>query len=38
MGRTTFSETPVDDLADASNTAQILIVVLDSFRTACIGR
>ena len=33
-----FNDIPVDDLADASNTALIFVVVLDSFRTACMGR
>ena len=32
-----FNDIPVDDLADASNTALILVVVFDSFWTACIG-
>ena len=32
-----FIDIPVDDLADASNTALILVVVLDSFWTVCIG-
>ena len=32
-----FIDILVDDLADASNTALILVVVLDSFWTACIG-
>ena len=31
-------ETPVEDLAEASNTALIFVVVLDSFLTACMGR
>ena len=33
-----FSDIPDDDLADASKTALILVVELDSFLTACIGR
>ena len=33
-----LSDTPVQDLADASNTARILVVVLLSFYTACIGK
>ena len=36
--RVSFDETPVQDLADASNTAWILVVVLGSFCTGCIGR
>ena len=33
-----LSDTPVEDLADASNTARILVVVLLSLYTACIGK
>ena len=33
-----FRETPDEDFAEASKTAQIFVVVLDSFLTACIGR
>ena len=29
---------PVDDFTEASKTALILVVVLDSFMTACIGK
>ena len=31
-------ETPVEDLADASKTALIFVVVLDAFYMACMGR
>ena len=31
-------QTPVDDFAQVSNTALILVVVLDSFMTACISK
>ena len=34
----TFSETPVVDLAEASNTTLSIVMVLCSFLTACIGR
>ena len=33
-----FRDTPDEDLADASNTARIFVVVLESFGTACMGR
>ena len=33
-----FNDTPVDDFTDASNTARIFVVLLDSLRTACTGR
>ena len=33
-----FRGTPVEDLAEASNTSLIFVVVLDSFLTACMGR
>ena len=33
-----FRDMPVEDLADASNTTLTLVVVLCSFRTACMGR
>ena len=33
-----FREILDADFAEASNTAQILVVVLDSFLTVCIGR
>ena len=36
--RVSFREIPVDVLADASNTARTLVVVLDGFFTACMGK
>ena len=33
-----FNDTPVKDLAEASKTVLTLVVVLDYFRTACMGR
>ena len=33
-----LSETPVEDFAEASNTALTLVVVLDSLRTTCNGQ
>ena len=36
--RMLFSETPLVDLVEASNTTLTLVVVLCSFRTACIGK
>ena len=35
--RVSLRETPVEDLADASKTALIFVVVLDSLYAACIG-
>ena len=33
-----LSEVPVEVLGEASKTAQILVVVLDSLRTTCMGK
>ena len=35
--RRLLRETPDDDSAEASRTARILVVLLDSFLTACMG-
>ena len=36
--KVSLSDTLDEDLADASNTALIFVVVLKSLRTACMGR
>ena len=36
--KVSLRDTADDDLADASNTALIFVVVLESLRTACMGR
>ena len=33
-----INDTPEEDFAEASNTALIFVVALDSLRTACIGK